>query len=106
MPKFLIEASYTVEGLKGLQRDKASARQSAVIQAAQSVGGTLDSMHFALGADDVIVILDLPNTGAAVALSAAISASGLVQARTTALLTVGEMDEALASTPTYRGPGR
>jgi len=29
MPKYLISASYTAEGLKGLQHDKASGRQRA-----------------------------------------------------------------------------
>lgn len=106
MSKFLIEASYTMEGLQGLQRDKASGRLAAVTRAAQSVGGELESMHFALGADDVIVIVDLPSASAAAALSTAISASGLVRTRTTALLTVAEMDEALDRHPDYRGPGQ
>ena len=30
MPKYLIEASYTAEGLRGLQKDKASGRKQAV----------------------------------------------------------------------------
>ena len=29
MPKYLIQASYTAEGLKGLQKDKASGRRTA-----------------------------------------------------------------------------
>lgn len=106
MSKFLIEASYTMEGLRGLQKDKASGRVAAVTQAAQSLGGSLESMHFALGADDVIAILDLPSAGAAAALSTAISASGLAHTRTTALLTSAEMDEALGRHPDYHGPGQ
>jgi uncharacterized protein with GYD domain len=106
MPKFLIEASYTVEGLKGLQKDRASGRLAAVTQAAESLGGRLESMHFAFGADDVIAILDLPNAGAAAAFSTAVSATGLARVRTTALLSVDEMDRALAGGPVYRGPGQ
>ena len=106
MPKFLIEASYTTEGLKGLKKDKASGRQAAVAEAAKSLGGNLESMHFALGADDVIVVLDLPDASTAAAFSTAVSASGLVRTRTTALLTVAEMDQALAKSPGYRGPGQ
>jgi len=106
MPKFLIEASYTTEGLKGLQKDKASGRLAAVTQAAQSLGGNLESMHFALGVDDVVVILDLPDAGAAAALGTAVSGSGLVRTRTTALLTVAEMDQALTRSAAYRGPGQ
>jgi uncharacterized protein with GYD domain len=106
MPKFLVEASYTAEGLKGLQKDKASGRQAAVTQAVQALGGALDSMHFALGERDVIIVVDLPDTVAAAALGAAVAASGLVRTQATALLTVAEMDEALTRSPAYRGPGR
>jgi uncharacterized protein with GYD domain len=106
MPKFLVEASYTAEGLKGLQKDKASGRQAALKEATQSLGGAVESMHFALGKDDVIVIVDMPDAGAAAALGAAASATGLVRTRTTALLTVAEMDQALARSPAYRGPGQ
>jgi uncharacterized protein with GYD domain len=106
MPKFLVEASYTVEGLKGLQKDKASGRHAAVIQAVQSMGGALDSMHFALGDRDVIIVLDLPDTAAAAALGAAVAASGLLTTRATALLTVAEMDDALSRSPDFRGPGQ
>jgi len=106
MPKFLIEASYTPEGLKGLQKDKASGRLQAVTQAVQSLEGAVESMHFAFGSDDVIVIVDMPNARAAAALSATISATGLARLRTTPLLTVAEMDEALGASPNYRGPGQ
>jgi uncharacterized protein with GYD domain len=106
MPKFLIEASYTAEGLKGLQKDKASGRLAAVTAAVQALGGALESMHFALGADDVVIISDLPDAGAAAALSSAVSATGLARTRTTALLTVAEMDQALGRRSAYVGPGR
>lgn len=105
MSKFLIEACYTAEGLKGLQKDKASGRLEALTKAVQSLDGKVDSMHFALGDDDVIAILDFKDTGAAAALSAAVSITGLVRMRTRALLTVAEMDQALSRNPAYRGPG-
>jgi uncharacterized protein with GYD domain len=106
MAKFLIQTSYTPEGTKGLQKDKASGRLAAATQAAESIGGKLESMHFALGADDVVLIVDLPDVSTAAAFSSAVSASGLVRARTTALLTVAEMDEALSKSPDYRAPGQ
>jgi uncharacterized protein with GYD domain len=106
MPKFLFVSSYTADGLKGLQKDKASGRLAAATQAVQSLGGSLDSLHFALGAEDVVIIADLPDAGAAAALSTAVSASGLARIRTTALLTVPEMDAALGKSTTYRGPGQ
>jgi uncharacterized protein with GYD domain len=106
MPKFLIEASYTAEGLKGLQKDRASGRLAAVTAAVQALGGSLESMHFALGADDVVIVCDLPDAVAAAAFSTAVSATGLVRTRTTALLTVAEMDQALGGRSAYVGPGR
>ncbi|MCA1602632.1 MAG: GYD domain-containing protein [Acidobacteria bacterium] len=106
MAKFLIQTSYTPEGIKGLRKDKASGRLAAATQAVQSLGGKLESMHFALGADDVVLIVDLPDVSTAAAFSSAVSASGLVRPRTTALLTVAEMDEALSKSPDYRGPGQ
>jgi uncharacterized protein with GYD domain len=105
MSKYLIQACYTAEGLKGLQKDKATGRQEALTKAVQSLNGKVESMHFALGDDDVIAILDVPDSGAAAALSAAVSLTGLVRMRTTALLTVAEMDEALTRKAAYRGPG-
>ena len=106
MPKYMIQASYTAEGLKGLHKDKASGRRTAVINALEPLRGKLESMHFAFGQDDVIAILDLPDNVSASALSLAVSASGLVRTRTTPLLTVEEVDQALQKTVKYKAPGR
>jgi uncharacterized protein with GYD domain len=106
MPKFMIQASYTAEGLKGLQKDKASGRRSAVMGALEALGGKLDAMYYALGKHDVIAIVDLPSTQAATSLSVSVSASGLVHTHTTALLTVEEADQALSKSVSYRPPGR
>jgi uncharacterized protein with GYD domain len=105
MAKYLITASYSAEGLKGLQKDKASGRRNAVRQACESIGGTLDAFYFAFGEDDVVSIVDLPDNVAASALSLAASATGLIRTRTTALLTVEEVDKSLATTVKFRGAG-
>jgi hypothetical protein len=44
MPKYLIKANYTAEGMKGLQKDKASGREKAVATACKAVGGKLDAI--------------------------------------------------------------
>ena len=106
MPKYLIQASYSSEGLKGLQKDKASGRRAAVMTACEGMGGKLDAIYYCLGEHDVIAIVDLPNTQAATALSVTVSASGLVHTKTTALLTVEEADQALGKPVSYRPPGR
>ena len=106
MPKYLIQGSYTAEGLKGLQKDKASGRRAAITTAAEGLGGKVDAVYYALGEHDVFVIVDLPNIQAATALSVAASASGLVRASTVPLLTVEEADQALSKSINYRPPGR
>ena len=106
MPKYLIQASYTPEELKGLQKDKATGRRTAVINAIEPLSGKLESMYFTFGQDDVVAILDLPDNVSATAVSLAVSASGLVRTRTTPLLTVEEVDQALQKTVNYKAPGR
>jgi uncharacterized protein with GYD domain len=105
MAKFLITASYSSDGLKGLYKDKATGRRNAVRQALESVGGKLESMHYALGEYDVVIIAEAPDAVAASALSLAASATGLVHTRTTALLTVEEANKALATAVKFRGAG-
>jgi len=105
MPKYLISASYTAEGLRGLQRDKASGRLRAVTTAVEGIGGKVECFYNALGPDDAYVIVDLPGNLTAAALGIAVSAAGLAHTRTTALLTVEEVDQALAKSINYRAPG-
>ena len=106
MAKYLVSGSYTPEGLKGLQKDKASGRRDAVAKGAESVGGKLDAVYYTLGQDDVLVIVDMPDIVSVAALAVAANASGLVNVRTTALMTVEETDRALAKSVAYRPPGR
>ena len=105
MPKFMIQASYTAEGARGLMQDKASGRRAAVQAALKSLGGKLESMYYCFGKDDVIAIGDLPDNIAAAALSVVIGASGLVRIRFTPLLSIDEMDKALGAKSKYRAPG-
>ena len=61
MPKFLVKASYTAEGAKGIQSAGGSARRDAVARLAESLGGRLESFYFAFGETDAFVVLDLPD---------------------------------------------
>ena len=105
MPKFLIKGSYTIEGMKGLKKDKASGREKADIAACEATGGKLDAIYYALGDDDVFVVVDLPSHVHISALCVAVGASGAVTTRTVPLLTVAEMDKALSESVSYRPPG-
>ena len=105
MPKYLISASYSAEGLKGLQKDKASGRVRAVTAAIEGLGGKLECAYYALGEDDVYLIAEAPDNISAAALALAASATGLVRTKTTVLMTVAEVDAALAKSVSYRPPG-
>ncbi len=105
MPKYMLQANYTADGVKGLIKDTASGRRTAVKGSVEAVGGKLESMYYCFGQDDVVVIMDLPDNVAAVSLVTAVGASGLVRARTTPLLTVEEMDKALVKKVGYKAPG-
>ena len=105
MPKYLLQASYTPEGVQGLARDSASGRRADVQAAVKAAGGSVEAFYYAFGADDVIVIIDLPNNVAAAAVALNTAGTGLVRIRTTPLLTVEEVDQALEVKVKYRAPG-
>ena len=105
MPKFLFEASYTLDGVKGVQSAGGSSRRDAVAAVAQSVGGTLESFHFAFGDRDALVIVDLPDNESAAAVALTVNASGGASVRTVVLLTPEEVDGAAKRSVDYRPPG-
>lgn len=105
MPKYLIEASYTVEGIKGIRSGGGSSRRDAVASAVESAGGRLESIYFAFGDHDVYAIIDLPDNESATAVALTVNASGAVNARTTVLLTPEEVDAAANRSIEYRPPG-
>ncbi|MBN8730810.1 MAG: GYD domain-containing protein [Acidobacteria bacterium] len=106
MPKYLVQATYTAEGIKGLMKDKASGRKAAVAAAVKAAKGKLEAFYFAFGSDDAVLIIDVPDSVTAAAISLAAGASGLVNLKTTPLLTVDEVDQALAMPSKYRAPGQ
>jgi uncharacterized protein with GYD domain len=105
MPKYLIEASYTLEGARGIQSAGGSSRREAVAEVAKSVGGRLESFHFAFGDHDAYVIADLPDNEAAAAVALTVNAAGGAAVRTVVLLTPEEVDAAAKRSVEYRPPG-
>ena len=104
MSKYLIEASYTLEGTRGVMKSGGTARREAVRQAVESVGGRFEVQYFALGEHDAFVIADLPDHVSAAAISLAVTATGAARTKTTALLTPEEVDEAVKKTVKYEPP--
>ena len=105
MPKYLFEASYTPEGVKGVQAAGGSSRRDVVAKLAEGLGGSLESFHFAFGGSDAYVIVELPDNEAATAIALAVNGSGAVALRTVVLLTPEEVDAAAQRSVDYRPPG-
>ena len=105
MPKFLFEAMYTLEGVRGVQREGGSGRREAVAAVAKSVGGSLESFHFAFGERDAYVVCDLPDNESAAAVALAVNAAGGAGVKTVVLLTPEEVDSAAKRSVEYRPPG-
>jgi uncharacterized protein with GYD domain len=104
--KFLLKASYTTEGQKGVLKEGGSKRREAASQAAKSVGGKIEAFYYAFGDSDAYIIADLPDYVSAAALSAVVNASGTTNLKTIPLFTAEEMDEAVRRNPQYRAPGK
>jgi uncharacterized protein with GYD domain len=108
MAKYLIEAAYSHEGLKGLVKDGGTARRAAVDAAAKAMGGHVDALYWGFGTDDVYAIVEAPDNVSAAALALAIGATGaLAHYKTTVLLTADEVDQATKKSAGvgYRAPG-
>jgi uncharacterized protein with GYD domain len=106
VPKYLIQANYVGEGVKGLLKDGGTSRRAAVEKLFQSQGGTLEAFYYAFGETDCYVIGELPDNATMSAVALTIGASGVVTVKTTVLMTPEEIDQAVKKTPNYRPPGK
>jgi uncharacterized protein with GYD domain len=104
MPHYLLQAAYTPDAWQALVKNPHS-RIEAVRPAIEQLGGKLVGGWFAFGDYDTILIIELPSSVDAAALSIAASAGGSCKAvKTTPLLTAAESLEAVkkASTTGYK----
>lgn len=106
MPKFLYQASYTAEGLRGLLADGGTKRRTAIENLAKGLGGRLESMYFAFGESDVYAIIDAPDNIKAATAALTVGASGVVSIKTVVLLTPEEVDQATQQSVSYSPPGQ
>jgi uncharacterized protein with GYD domain len=106
MPKYMVQASYVGEGLKGLLKEGGTKRRETVAQVIESMGGTLESFYYAFGDYDVVGVAEMPDNVSSVAFSMMINASGAIEAKTTVLLTPEEIDRATKKVVDYRPPGQ
>jgi uncharacterized protein with GYD domain len=106
MAKYMIQGSYTVDGIKGVLKEGGTGRRAAVEAAVKAMGGRLEAFYFSFGDNDVIGIVDGPDNVTAAAFSMGVAATGTVRTTTTVLLTPEEIDQAAKKTMSFRAAGR
>jgi len=106
MAKYLIKASYSPEGIKGVMAKGGTARAKAIEQLVGGVGGSVESFYFAFGGDDVYVIVDAPDHESMAAVAGTVTSTGALSGyETVVLLTPEQIDAAAEMTVDYTPPG-
>jgi uncharacterized protein with GYD domain len=106
MSKYMIKASYSPEGIKGVMAKGGSARVDAIKKLAAGVGGSLESCYFAFGDDDLYAVVDAPSHEAMAAIAGTVTSTGALSSyQTIVLLTADEIDAAAKQTIDYTPPG-
>ena len=104
MAKFMFQADYTPAGIAGLQKEGGSGRRAMFENMFAKLGGSIEAFYYAFGADDLYMIVDLPDDAAAVAASMAASAAGAISFRAIVLITPETVDEAARREVDYSPP--
>ena len=106
MGRYLFQASYSADGIKGVLKDGGTGRRAAVEAALKSLGGKLEGFYYGFGETDVYVLVDgIDNTTAAAFAMGVAQTGALSRLKTTVLLTPEEIDSAGKKTMSYRAPG-
>jgi uncharacterized protein with GYD domain len=107
MSKYLIKASYSPEGMKGVMAKGGTARVAAIEKLVGGVGGTMESFYFAFGEDDVYIVVDVPSPEAMAAVAGVVTGTGVLSSyETVVLLTAEQVDAAADLSVDYTPPGR
>lgn len=95
MSTYMLQASYTPEGLDALIK-KPQDRFQAITPAIERLGGKLKDAYFCFGKYDIVVIMEMPDSVTAAAMMIAFGAGGALKStKTTVLLTANEAVEAM-----------
>ena len=106
MPKYMVQGSYSADGMRGVLAEGGTARVQEVRQLIEASGGKLEAMYFAFGSDDFVILAEGTDNVTAAALNMTVASSGAVTNRTTVLLTPEEIDAAVKKAVSYRPPGQ
>ena len=99
MPKYLLKANYTTQGIAGVASKGGSARRDIVGSMVEGVGGSLESFDFAWGDVDAYVIADVPSDEAMASIALSVNQSGAASITTVPLLTPEQVDAAAEAGP-------
>ena len=105
MASFMVQFSYTEQGVKGLIKEGGSNRREATDKLVKSLGGKLVAYYFAFGDYDGIAIVEGMDNVDTAAAALIVGARGAVKTKTTVLLTPDEVDKAAKKSGNYRAPG-
>ena len=106
MAKYMIKASYSPEGIKGVMAKGGSARADAIEKLAAGVGGAVESVYFSFGSEDLYAIVDAPSNEAMAAIAGTVGQTGALSSyETVVLLTPAQIDEAANISLDYAPPG-
>ena len=105
MAQYLWEVKYSSAGMKGVMSEGGTSRRTMVEKLAANMGGTIESFHFAFGANDAYIIADFPGDVEAAAVALTVGSSGAASVNTITLLTPEQIDEAVKQNVEYRAPG-
>ncbi len=104
--KFLIYASYSAEGAKGVLESGSGTKRKQLTEAMiNGMDGKMEAFYYVSNCD-AYVICEFPGAAAAVAIALAIKASGMGSVTTTLLLDTEEVDKATQLEVKYLHPGR
>ncbi len=108
MAKFAVFFTFKGETIKAMM-DSPSDRAAVVSRLCEAAGGRMDAYYIMFGGWDGFVIVDVPDSKAAAAISLAVSSTGaFARLETHELLEAGELDGVLSTAAgfTYTPPGQ
>jgi uncharacterized protein with GYD domain len=95
MPHYMIQAAYTSDAIAALARTPED-RSQALRSLCEKLGGKMHAFYGCFGEWDVVAMLELPGSVAALTASMTIGSAGHIRAfKTTPLVTTGELMDAM-----------
>jgi len=102
--RYLFSAAFTVDGIKNLQKQSATAFKAGVAKFFESAGGKLESWYFDYGTNTAYGFVDYPDEIAAATAQATVNAGGFAHVTYRPVLSAEDADKALAKSVAIRPP--